>query len=272
MGIGLTGAAEIARPAIGVRDEWARGWRRVPVRGDYVIRVLVAFASLSVAMIGLGLLLVHVLDGTWLGSLDRDLAWWFADQRSPDVKNAADVGAMLSDTYTIVFGFVVASVTFVVIFRRWHETVFLATALLLEKCVFLVTTYMVGRDRPPVGQLDLAPPTKSYTSGHVGAAVVFYTVCAVVVCLHTRRRAVRTGVVVVAVAAPIIVAVSRMLQGMHYVTDVGAGATLGAASVLAGVHITRRSIKSHRDDRESGARPGLPPSCAPRDSNPEPAD
>jgi undecaprenyl-diphosphatase len=212
------------------------------VRGDYVLRVSIAFAALGLVMIGLGMLIVHVLDNTWFGALDRDVAQWFADQRNPNVENFAHIGAMLSDTYTIIPAFVLASIAFVVIFRRWNETVFLVTAILLEKCVFLVTTYTVGRERPPVGQLDFAPPTKSYTSGHVGAAVVFYTVCAIVVCLHTRRRAVRTSVVVIAVAAPIIVAVSRMLQGMHYLTDVVAGAALGAAAVLVSAYITRHSV------------------------------
>ena len=61
-----------------------------------------------------------------------------------------------------------------VVWRRWDETVLLLTAVLLEKAVFVCVTYVIDRDRPPVGQLDGQPPTSSYPSGHVGTAVALY--------------------------------------------------------------------------------------------------
>ena len=58
-------------------------------------------------------------------------------------------------------------------YRRWHDWAFLTIALLFEVSVFGISSKIVGRDRPPVEQLDGAP-TASWPSGHIAASVVFY--------------------------------------------------------------------------------------------------
>ena len=128
------------------------------------------------------------------------------------------------------------------LFKRWNETVFLLSAILLEKAVFVTTTYIVSRDRPPVGQLDGAPPTSSYPSGHVAAAVVFYVVCAIIVGWHTRHAVIRGLVWTVAVVVPVIVAASRMVLGMHFLSDVTIGAVLGVVSIVIGERLARRTL------------------------------
>jgi undecaprenyl-diphosphatase len=158
------------------------------------------------------------------------------------VNHLAQIGAGLADAYTLIPAIFVASVLFLVLFKRWNETAFLLTAILLEKAVFVTTTYIVSRDRPPVGQLDGAPPTSSYPSGHVAAAVVFYVVCAIVICWHTRHVLIRGIVWAVAVVVPIAVAVSRMILGMHFLSDVIVGAVLGAVAVVIGVRLAFRTM------------------------------
>jgi undecaprenyl-diphosphatase len=220
----------------------AAGWKHFPFRWPDLKRFAVVYAVLTVIFVAIGAAIVHVLGDGPLGELDLNVADWFADQRTHTVNDLAQIGAALADAFTLTPAIAVACVLFVVLFRRWNETVFLLTAILLEKLVFVTTTYIVSRDRPPVGQLDGAPPTSSYPSGHVAAAVVFYVACAIIICWHTRHTLVRALVWTVAVVVPIAVAISRMILGMHFFSDVVFGAVLGALAIVIAQRLARRTL------------------------------
>lgn len=110
----------------------------------------------------------------------------------------------------------------------------------MEKSVFVTSTFIVGRERPPVPHLDGEPITLSYPSGHVAAAAVTYGALAVVVLWHSGRRAVRMAACVWCGFAVASVAVALYL-GMHYLSDVVVGALLGAASLLLVVAIVAQA-------------------------------
>jgi len=91
--------------------------------------------------------------------------------------------------------------------------------------VYLVTSLVVGRDRPPVPTTGFVHATSSYPSGHVGAAIALYGAIAVLVVRSARATtAVRVAAVGVAVVAPPLVAFARLYRGLHYPSDVLAGA------------------------------------------------
>jgi undecaprenyl-diphosphatase len=138
---------------------------------------------------------------------------------------------MLSDTLVKVALVAVVGGAMVLVWRRWHDGVFLAAIVSLEATVFVIVSFIVGRDRPPVEHLDPPAPSGSFPSGHTAAAVAFYAGLLVVVYWHTRNRAVRAVFVVVAVAAPLTVAVSRAYRGMHHPIDVAAGLVLGLTAI-----------------------------------------
>jgi undecaprenyl-diphosphatase len=232
------------RTSLGAPDApgTASGWRHFPWRFPDLKRFAAVYAVLTVILVAIGAAIVHVLGDGPLGELDLNAADWFADQRSHTVNHLAQIGAGLADAYTLIPAFAIASVILVMVFKRWNETVFLLTAILMEKAVFVTTTYIVSRDRPPVGQLDGAPPTSSYPSGHVAAAVVFYTVCAIIICWHSRSVIVRALVWTIAVVVPIFVAISRMILGMHFLSDVVVGAALGVVSIVIGERLARRTL------------------------------
>ena len=108
---------------------------------------------------------------------------------------------------------------------------------------------ITDRDRPPIGQLDGNPPSSSYFSGHVAAAVAFYFGLWIVVRWHTDSRPIRAIAAVIASAAVIAVGLSRLLLGMHYLSDVVIGAIVGAlalAVVDRALHLSER-----RPERQS---------------------
>ena len=92
---------------------------------------------------------------------------------------------------------------------------------------------MIDRRRPAVPHLDSAPPTSSFPSGHVAAAVALYGALAVVVCLSSRRGWLRAAAIVLAIGIAIAVGLSRLYRGMHFPTDVLGGALLSVLWLTA---------------------------------------
>jgi membrane-associated phospholipid phosphatase len=242
-----TGERASARAA---KHHQRAAWRTFPFRLPDLARFAAAWVVLTVLFLGVGALLVHVLLHGAVGDVDRHAAHWFVARRTDTVDHLAQIGAGMADAYTIIPAVVVTVVVFLAIWRRWDEAVFLLTAILLEKAVFVTVTFVIDRPRPPVGQLDGHPPTSSFPSGHVGAAVVFYGVLAVVIWRHTDRRWLRAIVAALAVALPIAVALSRLVLGMHWLTDTIVGAVLGLVAIVVGSALSRRTVEDLDARRE----------------------
>lgn len=161
-----------------------------------------------------------------------------------------DIGSGFSDTLTVVIALVVLAIIFTSAWRQWGEATTLLAALGLEVTTFVTTAYLVGRDRPPVERIDPAPPTSSFPSGHVAAAVALYWGLAYIVYRHTDNPVARFGAAAMAVLAPVAVAFSRMYRGMHYLTDVVAGGLLGAACIAIAIWVVRRGLEDRAADEE----------------------
>jgi undecaprenyl-diphosphatase len=104
---------------------------------------------------------------------------------------------------------------------------FLATVVTSQLIVTNVIKVAVGRERPNVARL-VAAQGFSFPSGHTAASAAAYAAIALVV---GRRRSGRTKAVLGGAAAGVAVAVamSRVLLGAHWLTDVIAGAFVGWA-------------------------------------------
>jgi undecaprenyl-diphosphatase len=110
--------------------------------------------------------------------------------------------------------------------RSWAAPLFVAVAVGGEKLVYLVTSLLIGRDRPSVPTLGTTTATRSYPSGHVASATTLYGAIALLLGLAIARhwRVVALAVVAVIVA---VVAVCRVYRGFHFPIDVAAGIALG---------------------------------------------
>lgn len=226
----MSGALEGVHGREAARDDrWVRAW---PLRTHALLHVGLGGLLLLVVTTGVGLMFMWFLDDGPIGDADRSAARWLEDRRTPTLNTWTNYGSMLSETLVKVALVALVGGAFVLIVRRWHDGVFLALVVLLEATVFVIASVIVGRDRPPVEQLDPPAPSGSFPSGHAGAAVAFYGGLFLVVCWHTRHRIVRATFAFVAVAAPLAVGFSRAARGMHHPIDVVAGMLLGLGTLF----------------------------------------
>ncbi|MFC4123116.1 phosphatase PAP2 family protein [Nonomuraea zeae] len=213
----------------------------------YALTILVPMLLMAAVTYGVGLL---ILDWpTSEATVSRDLA---ADRTSL-WNTYTDFGSSLSDTPYIVALTAVVVIACRLVYKRWRESIFMIAAVWSQSLIFLAVTMQVGRHRPPVQHLDPAPPTSSFPSGHVSAAVAFYCGLALVLTTHVRNRALQVVIWVLGIAAPLAVAFSRLYRGMHFLSDVLWGLLLGVGCVV----MAARAILYRREQRRQAQAPKL---------------
>ncbi len=202
------------------------GWKPVAAR----------LAGGAVVLFGLicliGELVIHFASAGPAHRADLSVDSWLAAHRTGAWNTATLVGTTLAQTETVIA--VTAVIVLVLRWRlgRWHESLFLIAVMAGELAVFLSVTEVVHEARPPVARLDPAPSTSSYPSGHTAAAVALYGGIAVLVLwIYGRRPATWLASVLLA-GVPFYVAFSRLYRGMHYPSDVLAGALLGGTWLI----------------------------------------
>lgn len=195
----------------------------------------VGATSLTALLILLGLGLTHLSDAGVLRRWDRFVDQWLAGHRSGGLDTLTRFGSGIANTQTAIVVGVAAFLLLRWWLGRWYESWVLAVALAGELVVFLAVTAAVHRPRPDVPRLDQAPPTSSFPSGHTAAAVALYGCLAV---LLLRYAASRLGILAAVLLwlVPVAVAASRLYRGMHYPSDVLAGALGGGLWLLIVVH------------------------------------
>ena len=196
---------------------------------------------LTLIVVGIGLSLTEGLLSGPLGRWDERVNDWFLAHRTAGLDPWAHLGSTIAMTGSVL---AVAAVVVIVLLiaRRWSDAAFLVTALAVEVSVFLITTVLVARPRPTVPQLEPAPPTSSFPSGHTAAAIALYVGLAMLLSPHVRSTGLKVLIWAVAISIPVFVAVSRVYAGMHHVTDVLASVIVGAGALMVASLAIRTAI------------------------------
>jgi membrane-associated phospholipid phosphatase len=184
-----------------------------------------AFLIVVAAASALGVLLALIDRSEWMREIDDAVAEWGSDHATTQAVDVIRVVTNLGTTWVVLLVLlVVATADFV---RRRNKEVFLFVAavgvgeLILNNLVKV----LIQRDRPDVLHVMTAHGY-SFPSGHTAAAAAGWSAVALVL---GRGRSPRVRAVLAGGAAliAVIVATSRALLGVHWVSDVLGGLALG---------------------------------------------
>lgn len=219
--------------------------------GRYGLRLLSMAGGLGAAAVVFATLTFNVIeDGPLLavdGSIADSLNAWVHDRRW--VLRLLEAVSLLGRP--VVLAIVVAIVAgWVARAGRWRPAVFLAATTASGAVLGTMVKLLVDRPRPVVDHPVATAFGKSFPSGHAMHATIAYgAICLVVMPLLSERgRRVALTATVGAIAA---IGSSRLLLGVHFLTDVIGGYLLAAVWLTLGAAAFRTWL---RDDPDAGHR------------------
>lgn len=183
-------------------------------------RVVLSLAVLYGILLGFGLLLTKVFDGSSALREEDELNKALADGRTPTMNDVTYLLSGLGNTGAIIGAMVVVAIGLRLATKKWTMSIFLVLAVSAQALVFLLVTLSISRQRPDVKRLDSSPPTSSFPSGHTGAATALFIASALLVAWYVKNRGVKIIALVLLVSVPLLVAYGRLYRGMHHPSDI----------------------------------------------------
>jgi len=166
--------------------------------------------------------------------LDQATANWIATHSSPELKRVMRMVSRVGDWPAhMIAGAIGFAIAFVMGSKAWMR-IFLA--MLIALALAGVTTRAIkiatGRARPSVktearwNGPQLSSKYQAFPSGHTAASTAFF------VALFLARKKLGAPLLLI----PILIAVSRMIIGVHYLSDVTVAVVVGVICALLAVH------------------------------------
>ena len=231
-----------------------------------VVLVLVLLPSL------LSCLVLFWMESTNSGLMayDQEVLDGFVAARSPVVDGVVTVYSDLGDPAPAIVATGLAVAGLAVLWRSWTPVVLMLLGGAGSLAMSMTTKAYADRVRPPV-DLALAPmePSWSFPSGHALNATIIAGVLAYLFVSRTRSWRVAAVVVPLAVLHMVLMGLSRVYLGAHWLTDVVVGWTMALAwlSLVLAVHqlLLRRFERRAETDLTGHDRepPGTPVTVAP---------
>ncbi len=217
-------------------------------RGDRAVAAI--FSALGYAVTVLVLALAVRSNG-WLTGADAPVAQWFVDHRSHALDELATLITTAGGPAETAASGLLLAVILVWRTKRYGPALVLLATVGSASMLCTIVKMIVGRQRPPQSIQLMLETDFSFPSGHVTGTAALALMLALLAGIH-RSRGARALFLGIALAVIVAVACTRMYLGVHWLTDVVAGAHLAAGAVTLG------SYALHRLD-SGGATDATPP-------------
>ncbi len=197
-----------------------------PIAGAVVLVIGLGVAGLMTAVAARVYDSVTEQDG--VAGLDRPVLNLMLEARSPQVADVATWFTNLGSSRVLPFLTLGAVLALALIWRRWTPVLLVAVAVSGSLLMTIVGKVAVGRDRPPISDA-VAPFEDSYSfpSGHTLNTTVVVGIIAYLILARNPRRSIRVAAIAVAALLAVMMGLSRVFLGHHWLTDVLGAWALG---------------------------------------------
>ncbi|WP_308200112.1 phosphatase PAP2 family protein, partial [Actinotalea sp. C106] len=228
------------------------------------VAVLLGLAFVVLGTAGFIGVLDAVQENDDLALLDEPALEFLVQARTETLTGFLTVVSTVSGPVVLPVLIAVTAILWGALRRAWWPAALLTGAMIASSLVSLALKSVIARPRPPVDSMTVAgvESTYSFPSGHTIGAATFLLVLGYL--LWIRRPSVPSLLLwLVGTALGILlVAMSRLYLGYHFVSDVVASMAL-ALAVLGGVIVLDRRRAIHAVRRTATSEPADDPGPGP---------
>ena len=176
--------------------------------------------------------------------IDEFISEWFHSHATPRFKVGAQFVSALASTATVSILFAIMSC--ILLWKRmWHWLLGLVLVVAGGMLLNVLVKNWVGRARPGWADPLLALTDPSFPSGHTMMATIIYGFMAIYLILRSASWPWRFFVATTAILLVLLVALSRMYLGAHYLSDVLGAMAAGMAWVALCLTVVE-TLRRHR--------------------------
>ena len=199
-------------------------------------RLLVPLALLAVGAFLFALVSLDVAEGGLLARLDPHIAGWSFEHVTGAAHTVCAWITWLGSS-RVLAAFVLFGMAWLMYRRRFADALALGVGAAVAALLTVVFKDAFRRARPAFVDPHELPHSFSFPSGHASGAFTVYLLLAIVLTatLPSQRRLLA---VLCGLTLAVVIAATRVLLPVHYLTDVVAGACLGLA-VVGGTLLVR---------------------------------
>jgi undecaprenyl-diphosphatase len=160
-----------------------------------------------------------VSHGDPIVQVDRHVAVWFHQQASPTITQVARTISFLGSAGWLT-AVSIGVVLFFVSRRDWLNASLVAFVMVGGGTLDVVLKHFFHRERPVLENPLVTLSSYGFPSGHTMEATLLYGLLALLAWKNARNRAARLGCVVGACFLVLLIGLTRIYLGAHYLTDV----------------------------------------------------
>ncbi|HEY9426773.1 MAG TPA: phosphatase PAP2 family protein [Gemmatimonadaceae bacterium] len=182
---------------------------------------------------------------------------WIAAHQIPWIQSTAvEITALGTGSVVIMIALVAA--LFLSLGPHRYRALLLIAATAGGLALNGILKLIFHRPRPDIFEWGTHAVSSSFPSGHAMNAVIVYSTVAYLAARLESRRWVRWTTLLLAALVIALVCLSRIYLGVHYPSDIAAGAVVGfawAAFCMSGIEAARVFGKRYRSGGSPGDRP-----------------
>lgn len=135
-----------------------------------------------------------------------------------------------------LFAILLIAVAWLAYARHWRSAISLAAIVLGGRIAVELLKLAIGRPRPHFSPYPVEVASLSFPSGHAANSMITFLALALI----AAPAKYRSPAIAAAIAASVLVGLTRPLLGVHWPSDVVGGWAFGIAWVVVGAELTRR--------------------------------
>lgn len=201
----------------------------------------------------------HVMAGG-TQAFDEAALRWIGSHHSPALDDAMlEITAL--GTSTVVIMIVGVAGLFLSLTKHKYSALLLLVATIGGSLLDTVLKIQFGRPRPHVFTWGTHAAMSSFPSGHAMSATIVYSTVAYLAARLQKRTWARWATMLLAAVIIVMIGISRMYLGVHYPSDVLAGAIVGlswAAFCMATLEAIQRFGQRHAPEVKEHETPAPP--------------